>query len=73
MADKFEEKLAAEEKIGRAARIDDAPPLGMRPDGTIEIYPPGEVPADDPKIIYGDSRDDEPVEGEYEDGDDLVD
>lgn len=73
MADKFTEKLAEEETVGRTARIDDAPPLGMRADGTIEIYAPDEVPTEEPEIIYGDERDDEPVVGEHEDGEDLVD
>lgn len=74
MADKFAEKLAAEEAIGRAARLDDAPPIGARPDGTIEIYATREeVPAPEDKIVYGDARDDEPVVGEHEDGEDLVD
>lgn len=70
---KFDEKIAEEEKIGRAARLDDSPPIGMLPDGTIAAYPPGEVPEPEDKIVYGDARDDEPVVGEFEDGEDLVD
>lgn len=69
----FEKKQAEEEAAGRKARLEDAPPLGALPDGTIACYPPGQVPEPEQKIVYGDARDDEPVEGEYEDGADLED
>lgn len=67
----FDETLAAEQAAGRKARLEDAPPLGALPDGSIAAYKPDDVPMDDLTVVYGDTDDRD--EGEFEDGEDLGD
>jgi hypothetical protein len=59
MADKFDKKLAEEQKLGASARLEDAPPIGANADGEIEIYAPGNVPPYEPTIIGGEEPDDD--------------
>jgi hypothetical protein len=49
---------AAEEAELRRQRIEDEPPIGMRPDGTLEFWTPG-TPKPQPVVIV-DSADEDP-------------
>lgn len=62
MADNFDKKLASEQSAGRKARLEDAPPIGALPDGSIGVYKPGEVPPYEPEIVGADDSDDDEVE-----------
>ena len=48
--EQFKQWLAKAQQEGRRKRLDEAPPPGMRPDGTIEFLEPGQ-PKPQPKII----------------------
>lgn len=39
--DDFERQLANEQEVGRKARLEDAPPVGMLPDGTLNVVQEG--------------------------------
>lgn len=64
--DDFESKLAKEQVEGLKERLEDAPGIGVRPDGTIEQYEPGKVPEFKPKIIDADGKVVDPKEIEDE-------
>ena len=52
----FEQKLAREEAEGRKERLEGSPPIGMKPDGTLNIRAPGEpAPKFEPEIIGEDN------------------
>jgi hypothetical protein len=48
--EQFQQWLAKAQQEGRRKRLDEAPPPGMRPDGTIEFLEPGQ-PKPQPKVI----------------------
>ncbi len=63
----FEKKLTKETEEGFKARVDDAPPIGMQPDGTIKLLAPGEEDDFDPEVVTG--EEDEDLDPEFEDVD----
>lgn len=54
--EEFDRRLADEQAKGRKARLEDAPGIGVLPDGTLNIVNPDD-PLFEPCVIGGDGED----------------